>query len=142
MKPYGKFVAILSTYLISSLLHGINFQVASVLLTLGFATYAEFTLRAKMADIFDACITAHACEDNCQVHRFKANNAYVMLINAGFSFLAIVNLAYLGIMFEGPIETQETGSSLNYVLDKWGELKYLTHWVIGFTFLLNAFIWS
>lgn len=139
MKPYGKFTAILSTYLISSLLHGINFQLASVLLTLGFATYAEFTLRAKIAEIFDACITAHSCGESCQ-HLHKANNPYVIAINIGFGLLTIVNLAYLGIMFEGPIENQETGSSLQHVLKKWGELNFLTHWIIGFIFILNSFI--
>lgn len=52
----------------------------------------------------------------------------------------MINLAYLGIMFEGPIEDQETGSSFNHVLTKWGELGFLTHWIIVFMFILNYFI--
>lgn len=138
MRPYGKFSAILFTYLISALLHGINVPLASVLLTLGFATYAEYTVRSKMAEIFDACILASACRV-CQ-HRYKANNVYVIAINAAFTVLAIVNLAYLGIMFEEPMESENLTFQLQHVLTTWGGMKFFTHWVIGFTFILIAFI--
>ncbi|XP_054711221.1 protein-serine O-palmitoleoyltransferase porcupine-like [Uloborus diversus] len=40
-KPLGDFAAVLLTYVASSLLHGLNFQLAAVLLSLGFYTYIE-----------------------------------------------------------------------------------------------------
>lgn len=42
VKPFGTFTAILVTYLVSALLHGLNFQLAAVLLSLGFFTFTEF----------------------------------------------------------------------------------------------------
>lgn len=140
MRPHGKFLAILSTYVISSLLHGVNLQLASILLTLGFATYAEFMLRSKMADIFDACITAHPCPAETCAHKHKANTAYVIAINFAFGLLAVLHLAYLGIMFEGPLENQEIGYSFYHVLHKWGGLNFLSHWIIALTFVFNYFL--
>ena len=40
------------------MLHGLNFQLAAVLLSLGFYTYVEHSLRRKLAAAFDASITA------------------------------------------------------------------------------------
>jgi len=53
---YGSFVAVLSTYVASSLLHGLNFQLSAVLLSLGAYTYVEYMLRQKLANTFRACI--------------------------------------------------------------------------------------
>lgn len=42
MRPhFGAFVAILTTYVASSLLHGLNFQLAAVLLSLGKPLYQD-----------------------------------------------------------------------------------------------------
>lgn len=139
LKPYGIFVAVLSTYIISSLLHGINLQLAAVLLSLGFATYTEFTLRKKLSDIYSACILAHACRSECK-HRFKSNNVYVITINIVFGLLAVFHLAYLGVMFDAPVEQQETGYSFDHVMNKWGELDFLSHWVILITFVVSLLV--
>lgn len=53
---YGSFTAVLSTYAASSLLHGLNFQLSAVLLSLGAYTYVEYMLRQKLANTFHACI--------------------------------------------------------------------------------------
>lgn len=124
--------------MISSLLHGVNVQLAAVLLTLGFATYSEFTLRKKISDIFDACLLAHPCID-CK-HRYKGHNVYVMLFNFAFGVLAVVHLAYLGVMFDGPMEQQEIGYSFKHIVDRWGALDYLSHWLILITFGINVYL--
>lgn len=61
MKHYGKFNAILLTYLVSSSLHGLNFQLAAVLLSIGIFTFVEFHLRNSLAEILDACVLASKC---------------------------------------------------------------------------------
>lgn len=61
MKRYGKFNAILLTYLVSSSLHGLNFQLAAVLLSIGIFTFVEFHLRNSLAEILDACVAANEC---------------------------------------------------------------------------------
>lgn len=137
LKPYGIFVAIISTYLISSLLHGVNLQVASVLLSLGFATYAEYELRKKIADIFNACILAHPC-NNCK-HRYNDKNPLVRIVNLLFGMLAVFHLAYLGVIFEGSAEDHGLSQSINHIQNKWGNLDYLSHWVILLT-LITSFL--
>lgn len=61
----GVFWALLFTYSMSALFHGLNFQLAAVLLSLGFYTYVEHSLRYKLASAFDACILARPCPENC-----------------------------------------------------------------------------
>lgn len=138
LKPHGIFKAILLTYIISSLLHGVNVQLSAVLLTLGFATYTEYTIRKKIADIFDACVLANSCV-TCS-HRYGSRHPLVMAFNFGFRILAMVHLAYLGILLDGNVENPEFALSLGKIQKSWGDLDYLSHWMIIFTFGLNALI--
>lgn len=139
LKPHGIFKAILLTYIISSLLHGINVNLSAVLLTLGFATYAEYTIRKKIADIFDACVLATACPDNCP-HRHTNRNPFVIAFNLGFRILAMVHLAYLGILLDGYVEKPDIGLSFRGIQERWGNLDYMSHWIIMFTLGLGALI--
>lgn len=68
---FGIFWAILFTYSMSSLFHGLNFQLAAVLLSLGFYTYVEHSLRVKLASVFDACVLARPCSEKCH-HQYKS----------------------------------------------------------------------
>lgn len=138
LKPHGIFKAIILTYLISSLLHGVNIHLSAVLLTLGFATYAEYTIRKKIADIFDACVLANACGE-CS-HRHNHRNPFVIAFNLGFRILAMVHLAYLGILLDGFVEKPEIGLSLRNIQERWGGLDYMSHWIIMLTLGLGALI--
>lgn len=136
---YGVIMAVLFTYIISSLLHGVNIQLAAVLLTLGFATACEYPLRKKISEIYDACILAHPCADDC-THRHRSNNFYVIAFNFAFGVLAVFHLAYLGVMFDGPLEQQEIGYSFKHIIDRWGSLSYLSHWLILITYGVSILI--
>lgn len=140
IKPYGIFKAVLATYIISSLLHGINIQLAAVLLTLGFATFVEFKLRKKISEIFDACILAHPCDKNHCTHKYKNTNFWVTTFNFGFGMLAVIHLAYLGVMFEGPVEQQSLAYSFQHVFDRWSGLNFSTHWLILITYFVHVCI--
>ncbi|XP_024940502.1 protein-serine O-palmitoleoyltransferase porcupine isoform X2 [Cephus cinctus] len=72
----GKFGAVIVTYLTSSLLHGLNFQLAAVLLSLGFYTYVEFQLRSILANTFDACIASKRCSDRKCSHARTVSNCW------------------------------------------------------------------
>lgn len=141
LKPHGIFKAILLTYIISSLLHGVNVNLSAVLLTLGFATYAEYTIRKKIADIFDACVLATACTNSC-THRHNHRNPFVIAFNFSFRILAMVHLAYLGILLDGYIEKSHIGLSMRGIQERWGNLDYMSHWIIMFTLGLGALIWN
>ncbi|EDO40458.1 predicted protein, partial [Nematostella vectensis] len=67
---FGRFIAILLTFGCSSLLHGLNFQLAAVLLSIGVYAYIEHVLRSKMAALFNACIMARNCQPGCD-HQWK-----------------------------------------------------------------------
>ena len=50
--------AVVMTYVASTLLHGLSGQLAAVLLSLGFYTWVEHSLREKLSNIMDASIGA------------------------------------------------------------------------------------
>ncbi|KYQ55766.1 putative protein-cysteine N-palmitoyltransferase porcupine [Trachymyrmex zeteki] len=131
----GKFGAVIITYLISSLLHGLNFQLAAVLLSLGFYTYVEFQLRATLADTFDACVASKQCTKKKCMHKYNSYNCMVFMTNLMFSFGAIFHLAYLGLMFDTS-DLQETGYSYNHTINKWAELGFASHWVALATYCI------
>lgn len=132
MKPHGTFKAIISTYFISSLLHGVNLQLAAVLLTLGFATYAEHTIRAQLAYKFDACILVKACL--CCNHKHSSQQLLVRIVNWIFSMMAIFHLAYLGVLIgEQSTDHYDIHQSILHIRNQWGDLNYLSHWAILLT---------
>ncbi|XP_068718804.1 protein-serine O-palmitoleoyltransferase porcupine-like [Montipora capricornis] len=138
-QPLGRFVAILLTFAWSSLLHGINFQLAAVLISIGTYAYIEHEFRKSLGRMFNACIMARKCRLECG-HRYTETNFWVIATNLGFSFLSIFHLAYLGIMFGGDTELQERGYGMMHTLSKWSHLDFASHWVAFATFLLSRVI--
>ncbi|KAL0099343.1 hypothetical protein PUN28_020125 [Cardiocondyla obscurior] len=140
IRNMGKFGAVIITYLISSLLHGLNFQLAAVLLSLGFYTYVEFQLRSLLADTFDACIASKQCTRQKCAHKYNSHNCWwVFMTNLMFSGLAMFHLAYLGLMFDMS-DLQETGYSYSHTINKWAELGFASHWVALATFCIYILI--
>ncbi|XP_063993320.1 protein-serine O-palmitoleoyltransferase porcupine [Diachasmimorpha longicaudata] len=135
-KRIGKFSAVTLTYLTSALLHGLNFQLAAVLLSLGFYTYVEFQLRNILAHAFDACISAKRCPTEKCCHKKNSENCYwVIVANLSFSVLSIFHLAYLGLMFDTS-DIQESGYSYSHTIDKWSQLGFASHWVALATYVI------
>lgn len=135
-KRLGKFSGVTLTYLTSALLHGLNFQLAAVLLSLGFYTYVEFQLRNILAHTFDACVSAKVCPaDKCSHKKTGQNSYWVSVANLGFSVLSIFHLAYLGLMFDTS-DIQETGYSYSHTIDKWSQLNFASHWVAIATYVI------
>ena len=132
----GTFASIILTYAISSFMHGLNFQIWSVLLTLGLIAYLERSLRDKLATIFDSCVRSKGCnrlspDGSCQ--HTNRSSPFVFIMNAIFSILTIFHLAYLGSTFDG----QEESSFMNNVLSVWQELAFFSHILTLVTFLLT-----
>ena len=118
---YGSFVAIFTTYLASTMLHGLNFQIGAVLLSLGFYTYVEHRLRSRLADIFGASLTA----GRGRVFRHGEGSFPVIIANFLFGVLATFHLAYLGVMFNQD-QSMSEGYSWRHTLSKWNELDFLS----------------
>ena len=140
----GPFVAILATYLASALLHGVNAQIAVVLLTVGFFTYIEYNFRARLAKVFDACVGSRPCEDTsagvCH-HKYDLDHPVVRCVNVSFSFYAAVLFAYSTACFGEDSEhgDQTTGYSLQHLLYTWSKLNWFGHAISLLTFLFNRF---
>ncbi|XP_034935866.1 protein-serine O-palmitoleoyltransferase porcupine [Chelonus insularis] len=147
VRSIGKFNAVALTYLTSSLLHGLNFQLAAVLLSLGLYTYVEFQLRHILAKTFDACISAKECPSSsgninskiCRYEKHWYNNGWVFLVNFAFSALSVFHLAYLGLMFDTS-DLQETGYNYSHTIEKWSHLGFASHWVAFTMYLIYFFI--
>lgn len=135
--PLGTFAAILLTYIASSLLHGLNFQLAAVLLSLGIYSFIEHSLRAKLSEAFDACVQARACPTGC-THSRSWRHPFTLVINLLFCLLAMFHLAYLGVLFDSTHGEQERGYSMFHALDKWSQLDYTSHIV---TCAMFVFYW-
>ncbi|XP_061715567.1 protein-serine O-palmitoleoyltransferase porcupine [Cydia pomonella] len=134
-QPFGHFVALLSTYVVSSLLHGLNFQLAAVLLSIGTFSYVEYNFRQKVAAALEVCCLTNPCTKACH-HRHKKNSFLAVLINTVFSLTTIIHLAYLGVMFEASFSVQESGYSYNHTLSKWENLNYFSHGLVAFTYII------
>ncbi|XP_077996103.1 protein-serine O-palmitoleoyltransferase porcupine-like [Glandiceps talaboti] len=138
-RTLGTFPAIILTYAASAILHGLYFQLAAVLLSLGFYTYVEFVLRKKLSEIFNACVLARKCQPNCQ-HRYKETTIIVFLANLLFGFVAVFHLAYLGVMFDADAESQEVGYTMGHTLSKWSQLDYASHYVVLASYIFYKLI--
>ncbi|XP_058805464.1 protein-serine O-palmitoleoyltransferase porcupine [Phymastichus coffea] len=126
-RQLGRFGTIILTYAVSALLHGLNFQIAAVLLSLGFYTFIEYQLRNTLANVFDACITSKQCSlHKCEHSRTLINCYWVILVNVAFSALAIFHLAYLGLPFDRSTG-QETGYCFEHTIEKWSQYGYSSH---------------
>ncbi|XP_026472797.1 protein-serine O-palmitoleoyltransferase porcupine [Ctenocephalides felis] len=136
---FGVFPAICLTYLISSLLHGLNFKLAAVLLSIGLFSYIEFKFRNKLSSIFNSCLNSYSC-NGCD-HLYKKQNIYVILGNLFFSIIAIVHLAYLGMVFEmNDVDDASFALDFSYTLNKWSSLDYTSHWIALVLYLLYMIV--
>lgn len=119
-------VAIVFTYLMSSMLHGFKFHIWSVLLTLGLLTWNEHRIRVSLARRLGACILARKCtyspDGRCLGghHRTTRNSLYVNIINFCFSIAAMVHLAFLGYIFQGNTDEANYRDAMNL----WSELYF------------------
>lgn len=134
-QTYGQFTAILGTYAVSSLLHGLNFQFSAVLLSIGTFSYVEYNFRYKVASALEVCCLANPCIKHCD-HKYKKNSLLAIILNGLFSLITIIHLAYLGVMFEASFSVQESGYSYYHTISKWENLNYFSHGFIAFMYVI------
>jgi len=134
----GPFQAVFLTFLASSMLHGMNFGLTVVLLSLGIYTYVEHGLREKLASVFDACIRSRKCPLNCQ-HKYTSDQIMVSFVNFAFGVWAYFHLVYLGVMMDRTHadDYQDLGilDSMLRDLQKWKNLGYASHYAMGVVYI-------
>ncbi|CAI4233318.1 unnamed protein product [Auanema sp. JU1783] len=123
-KPVGQLghtsLAIGLTFLVSSLLHGLNIKLSLVLLSLGYLTWVESVLRYRLSNVLSACIRARPCVDDCN-HLRKYNNWFTRAANGFFALLAVYHLIYLGMIFDGQDVEHDTFYA---VFTKWSSHSF------------------
>uniref|UniRef100_A0A1A9UHR3 Protein-serine O-palmitoleoyltransferase porcupine n=1 Tax=Glossina austeni TaxID=7395 RepID=A0A1A9UHR3_GLOAU len=131
---YGSyFVSLLFTYVISALLHGFHAKVHLVLLSLAGFTYIENSLRSTLAHVYDSCLEVNDCNRSCTYthcprrRKWSSDTLLVRFINFMFSNLAILNLAYLGVMMSDNSMSDESHQYED--LWKWQRLNYIGHFI-------------
>lgn len=137
IKSRSTLLAIICTYMVSSVLHGLHFQIYAVLLSLGIFTFVEYQLRAKIANIFSACILPNPCRQRVCTHEHKWKSTFSLVMNTVFGLLTMMHLAYLGIMMDGASSpsAQEDRFSVEIGLTKWMSLDFLSHWIFVCSYL-------
>lgn len=92
--------AILITFAVSSLLHGLDLRMCTVLLSFGLFSFAETGLRERLAISLSACIRTRPCpKDGGCLHRYKSNlNPLVILPCVIFLLINGYQLVYLGAL--------------------------------------------
>lgn len=131
-KQYGGLVAVLMTYAVSSLLHGINYPIAAVLMSLGMYTYVEHGLRLRLAALMDSCTAARPCLQPCNRHLYTPHLLSVASFNWLWSTLAVFHLAYLGCI----VDTSDKLTPYPDVFEKWVEVNFISHYVCFLTYIL------
>ena len=136
---YGQLFAIMSTFFASTFLHGLNFQLGAVLMSLGFFSYVENKFRSRISALFDASLVARRHpKDN---FKHQEGSFMVMLINGGFGVLTVIHLMYLGVMFDQS-DLQTEGYRWTHTIAKWQALGFFSHIFMAIMFVLSFIIWS
>ncbi|KAH8255094.1 hypothetical protein KR026_006755 [Drosophila bipectinata] len=140
-------LAVLCTYLVSSLLHGMDLRIYLVLISLAIFGEGEVLLRRHISSVLDACLSANRCRgrDRCRYANCpkKRNwlcfrSCLIRLANLGFTALTIFHLAYLGVVLLG--ESLESSDDHESFLAHWQRAGYLSHYIGVGTFVLYLFI--
>ncbi|KAI6226868.1 MBOAT family protein [Aphelenchoides besseyi] len=121
---YGYFVAMIGSFVMSSLLHGFNFQLTAVLMSLAYYAYSESVFRSRLAHRLSACVRSRSCSSNC-LHKRNNLSIITFTINMLFFALNVYHLIYLGMPFDGTAE--EVGYSWHHTLDHWKRWNFSSH---------------
>uniref|UniRef100_A0A914Z9D3 Protein-serine O-palmitoleoyltransferase porcupine n=1 Tax=Panagrolaimus superbus TaxID=310955 RepID=A0A914Z9D3_9BILA len=126
------------TFLTSALMHGINFQIAAVLISLGIFGIAETAFRRRLAHRLNLCVQSRACV-HC-VHRTGRSLSSTVItrcINIIFTISNIILLIYLGMPFDND-ETAQIGYSMQHTLGHWKRWYFGGH-IYSLLLLLASF---
>uniref|UniRef100_A0AC35FLW0 Uncharacterized protein n=1 Tax=Panagrolaimus sp. PS1159 TaxID=55785 RepID=A0AC35FLW0_9BILA len=127
------------TFLTSALMHGVNFQIAAVLISLGLFGIAENAFRRRLAHRLNLCVKSRDCV-HCS-HKngnSKAATVITRCINFVFTISNIILLIYLGMPFDND-ETAQIGYSMQHTLGHWKKWYFIGH-LYSLFLLLTSFV--
>ncbi|XP_066152869.1 protein-serine O-palmitoleoyltransferase porcupine isoform X1 [Euwallacea fornicatus] len=123
----GRFLAFLLTFIISSLFHGFELKVSTVLISLGIFSYLQMALRDYIAQAFDICVRVRSC-NSCQ-HQIKRDNIVCRLCLLVFSIFSVLHLIFVGVIMDE--STDQVG-----IYRKWQDLNFFSLWIMFINFII------
>ncbi|CAD5227828.1 unnamed protein product [Bursaphelenchus okinawaensis] len=126
-------LAMLATFAMSSILHGLNFQLSAVLTSLAFYAYVETVFRQKLGNLLNVCATGKKCK-KC-THQSDNTSVTAIAISLIFTMINVYHLIYLGMAFDGT--EQETGYSYKHTISHWSRWNFSSHLIAVFMFFIG-----
>uniref|UniRef100_A0A0K0EQT9 Protein-serine O-palmitoleoyltransferase porcupine n=1 Tax=Strongyloides stercoralis TaxID=6248 RepID=A0A0K0EQT9_STRER len=138
LRNYGKFTAVLITFAFSAMLHGFNFQLTAVLISIGINASIESKLRNRLSSRLNSCCKSRECLENCN-HQYKKYHFRTIIVNIVFLIVNIYHLIYLGAPFDD--NTDDGRYSMGHTLKIWSqEFYFISPIVTLFTWILSFLI--
>lgn len=144
-KHRNRIIAVGTTYLVSSLLHGLERRLSAVLLSLAAYTYVEHQMRTKLASKFPNKFSYYAKnkyphhDSKTYLSSLNQNNWYFWSINIMFTILNIIHLAYLGSIVD-----MSVGNSYSITYQEsfapWSRVSYFSHFIMLFMFFISIIL--
>lgn len=144
-KHRNRTIAVGTTYLVSSLLHGLERRLSAVLLSLAAYTYVEHQMRRKLATRYPNNFFYY--NKNKYTHHgskkyssgLNQGNWFFRSINIMFTILNIIHLAYLGSLID-----MSVGNSYSTTYQEsfapWSRVSYFSHFVMLFMFFISIIL--
>lgn len=141
-KHRNRFIAVGTTYLVSSLLHGLERRLSAVLLSLAAYTYVEHQIRTKLASRFPNTFSYYAKNKDSR-HNSKTylgspnqNNWLFWSINLMFTILNIIHLAYLGSIVDMSVDNSHN-TTYQESFAPWSRVSYFSHFITLVMFFIS-----
>lgn len=139
----NKKIAVGMTYLISSLLHGLERRLSAVLLSLAGYTYVEHQMRTKLATKFPRYFSYYSKNDYRHYSSTKylsnKNTWFQWSINIMFTILNIIHLAYLGSIMDLTVEHSDIITEKD-AFAPWRRVSYFSHFIMVFMYIISIFL--
>ncbi|XP_071054614.1 protein-serine O-palmitoleoyltransferase porcupine-like [Onthophagus taurus] len=130
----NKTSAVLMSFLVTMLIHGLNIRTTVVLLSLGIWTYTQEIIQDKLAMRLSSCCRIYACRAGCG-HRLKFWHPITLVINGINMFLNILHLVFTGHIMHKDFDGSTVWDLCRIWRHDFGLLSHLII-VIWFCFML------
>lgn len=141
----NKKIAVGITYLISSLLHGLEQRLSAVLLSLAGYTYIEHQMRTKLATRFPKYFSYYSKNDyrhygsKKYLSSFNKSTWFQWSINIIFTILNIIHLAYLGSIMDLTVKNSDNITDKD-VFAPWRRVSYFSHFIMLFMYFVSILL--
>lgn len=141
-KYRSRMIAVGTTYLVSSLLHGLERRLSAVLLSLAAYTFVEHQMRTKIAAWFPK--TCSQYDKNVYRGSRKYINSsnqstwILWSINIFFTILNIIHLAYLGSVMD--ISVDNSVNTYHDSFASWHRVWYFSHFIVLFMYIISIIL--